>query len=175
MSFFPQSFMVCSVTQSFSMSTEKNCIHWMLHKKQISLHYSFKDFRVLMDKYLKTRSQIHSVTFLEQGISVHLDIHFSTYACYIYISNSLTSLSEYMFPNFPDRVSQPGVYLVHNQLSLLIFQLQLWSSQKSYLCRDRMLPRFLYKTMPVTNVEDSSESVLGEETEVHTERGHRSV
>lgn len=24
-----------------------------------------------------------------------------------------------------------------------------------------MLPRFLYKTMPVTNVEDSSESVLG--------------
>lgn len=33
----------------------------------------------------------------------------------------------------------------------------LWSS---YLCRVRMLPKLLYRTMPVTKVEVSSESVL---------------
>lgn len=40
------------------------------------------------------------------------------------------------------------------------------SGQQSYLCRARMLPRFLYRTMPVTNVDESSESV-SEETEAH--------
>lgn len=30
----------------------------------------------------------------------------------------------------------------------------------SYLCRARMLPRFLYRTMPVTNVEESSASAF---------------
>lgn len=35
------------------------------------------------------------------------------------------------------------------------------SLEKSYLCRLRMLPRFLYRAMPVTNVEASSGSALG--------------
>lgn len=35
------------------------------------------------------------------------------------------------------------------------------SLEQSYLCRLRMLPRFLYRAMPVTNVEASSGSALG--------------